>query len=453
MDLIESATIKPREGLLPELRGPKTDEQSSIAWVQAQVKKYGKCELDLPFKAAGQAADQPTTGGRATAKMPAPVLDHLRASNDPTGICLTALHVLVQRYTTAADGLYGVFGVGGGAPAIAFVDATGPATPLSEVMGTCNDAWRGAKARAEDCAALASQMNGSMPRPPVVLSLCDRNLNAGDRGVLLAVDVMLNDGTIAVSWSEDTLDTTYVKTLPEHLLALLQALCNDTQGPALLVDYLSDSECKLLTIECNDTTAVLPPGCTHNFMTAAAQKDPTHPAIICGGGVWNYGQLDDWSSKTASMLQSQHGVGPNTRVGVYLERRLELVGCLLAVMKAGATYVPLDPLYPRDRIAMMVEDGEITTLITSQGLMEAAAQVVTDANVKCSVIAIDEAETVAAIESQKPQAVWETDAESLAYIIFTSGSTGRPKVWAPTTRTILEKDGPNHLGLWCIVPP
>eukprot|EP01048_Picozoa_sp_COSAG05_P024924 COSAG05_NODE_6097_length_1022_cov_1.604550_2_plen_201_part_01 len=141
----------------------------------------------------------------------------------------------------------------------------------------------------------------------------------------------------------------------------------------------------------------------------------------------SYADLDVWSSKLASLLQSQYAIAPGTRVGIYLERRLELVGSLLAVMKAGVTYVPLDPVYPRDRIAMMVEDGQISVVLTSNDLAETAAKIVTDAHVKCSVVSVDSEETKVATEAQQPPKTWETDVQSIAYIIFTSGSTGRPK--------------------------
>ena len=427
--------------------------EPTTEWLSAKFLQYGSCRLDLPFKLAdddgassGPAAGPPagvtaTAGSRYISRQvstPDKLSNYLRSAADPTGACLAAVHSLVQSYTAPADALYGVRGLGdSGSPAFVFADESSPTASLDTVMAGCSDAWKSAKPHAAGCGKIAAaaehNSNGEgPPQPEVYLQLTAQpEAMAPADGTLLAVDIDVGSATISVTWDGKTLDSTYVKQMPEHLLAFLSTLCEHSEAAALSVDYLTADERQLLSVDCNETSADFPRVCTHNILKATAQKLPAQPALICGDATWSYAQLDEWSDKAATYMKTQHKVGPNTRVGVYLERRVELVGCLLAIMKCGATYVPLDPVYPRDRIAMMVEDGQTTALITSEALMGAADQIVEDAKVKCSIIAIDNQTVQTAIGDQElPGDVadtWNTDPESLAYIIFTSGSTGRPK--------------------------
>ena len=140
-------------------------------------------------------------------------------------------------------------------------------------------------------------------------------------------------------------------------------------------------------------------------------------ALIAGEEKFSYQDLDQRANQLASFLLSQ-GVGPEALVGVLLDRKPQMLIALLAVLKAGAAYVPLDPAYPAERIGYIVENAEISLLLSSKRLQHAATGVPKSTRF----VALEE---VAAHESQ--EVLSQADPDNLAYVIYTSGSTGKPK--------------------------
>lgn len=267
------------------------NEGISKAWLHAQRSKFGACALDLPFKRAAAITPRKAAGTTsAVASLPANVKAKLTALNDPTVVCLASLHALLQRYTSPNDGLYGVQGSDGPA-SICYLGASDETTSLSSLQAECDAALRVARPHASNCIALAGHMNGSMPRPMVHLTVSDDRpfkgaKNKAGQGILLVVDVSLRDGTITVTWDPLCLESSYIEKTPDHLLPLIASLCTDAPGGALATDYLSAAERQLLVRDCNQTEAPVPPGCTHNFLTAAAAESPAHPAVIYGDQTW-----------------------------------------------------------------------------------------------------------------------------------------------------------------------
>ena len=140
-------------------------------------------------------------------------------------------------------------------------------------------------------------------------------------------------------------------------------------------------------------------------------------ALIAGEEKFSYQELDQRANQLASFLLSQ-GVGPEALVGVLLDRKPQMLIALLAVLKAGAAYVPLDPAYPAERIGYIVEDAEISILLSSKRLQHAATGVPQSTRF----VALEE---IAAHESH--EVLSQADSDNLAYVIYTSGSTGKPK--------------------------
>lgn len=153
---------------------------------------------------------------------------------------------------------------------------------------------------------------------------------------------------------------------------------------------------------------------------AQAAKSPEAVALIAGDRQLSYFELNARVCRLASHLQSL-GVGPDSLVGVALERSELLVISLLAVLKAGGAYVPLDPDFPRERVAGMIEDSGMRVLLTSANVLS-QLQLAHD---QCQVI------DVAQLTLDEPAGLAEahpdTDSRNLAYVIYTSGSTGKPK--------------------------
>ena len=148
-----------------------------------------------------------------------------------------------------------------------------------------------------------------------------------------------------------------------------------------------------------------------------AKTNPAKVALIAGDENFSYQDLDQKADQLASFLLSQ-GVAPETLVGVLLDRKPQMLIAVLAVLKAGAAYVPLDPAYPSERIGYIVEDAEISILLSSKRLQHAATRVPQSTRF----VALEEI-----VESGSHEVISQAEPENLAYVIYTSGSTGKPK--------------------------
>ncbi len=148
------------------------------------------------------------------------------------------------------------------------------------------------------------------------------------------------------------------------------------------------------------------------------KKNPKKTAVSFYGRSLDYQGLDEQSNQFANYLLSL-GVPKNAVIGIYLERSLEMLIAMLGIMKAGAAYVPLDPIYPKDRLEFMLADTEAKLLITSSALNNTLNN-----NIPC--VLVDELGDALSVHAVS-RPTTELHAEDLAYIIFTSGSTGKPK--------------------------
>ncbi|HEX2077915.1 MAG TPA: amino acid adenylation domain-containing protein, partial [Longimicrobium sp.] len=158
--------------------------------------------------------------------------------------------------------------------------------------------------------------------------------------------------------------------------------------------------------------------CVHELVSAQAARTPGAAAVVFRGETLSYAELETRANRLAHHLR-RLGVGPETRVGVCLERTPELVAALLAVLKAGGVYVPLDPTYPRERLGCMQEDAGVSLVLTARALADVLPT-------GTRTLALDAAR--AAVEAEPDEAP-ETGVlpENLSHVIFTSGSTGRPR--------------------------
>lgn len=171
-------------------------------------------------------------------------------------------------------------------------------------------------------------------------------------------------------------------------------------------------------IEWNRTEADYPRARTiADCFAAQVARTPEARALIAGERTLTYRELDEQSNRLAHRLQAL-GVGPDTLVGVGMERSATLVVSLLAILKAGGAYVPLDLNFPKDRLALVIEDSGLPLLLTTAGARN---------RIPAAGITIVDAEDAAlTLQSAEPPASAAAP-HNLAYVIYTSGSTGRPK--------------------------
>jgi len=150
-----------------------------------------------------------------------------------------------------------------------------------------------------------------------------------------------------------------------------------------------------------------------------ADRSPRLPALVAGETAYDYGELEERANRLGNHLR-RSGVRPGSLVGVALDRSAELPVAFLAVLKAGAVYLPLDPAYPEERLSYMIGDAGMSALITRSGLLRAAVAP------EVLVVDLDGCEArIAACPPDRPRRTPHPD--DAAYVIYTSGSTGRPK--------------------------
>ncbi|RKH75115.1 amino acid adenylation domain-containing protein, partial [Corallococcus sp. AB032C] len=183
---------------------------------------------------------------------------------------------------------------------------------------------------------------------------------------------------------------------------------------------LTDAERQQVLVDWNATATDFPRDATlHSLIEAQVERTPDAVALAFEGRTLTYRELDARANQLAHALIAR-GVGPEVRVGLLLERSLELVVALLATLKAGGAYVPFDPAYPAQRLAWMLEDARPAVLLAQEHLLSRLPA--HDARVLCLDTQWDDV-ALQPRHAPPPRA----SADGLAYVIFTSGSTGRPK--------------------------
>lgn len=216
----------------------------------------------------------------------------------------------------------------------------------------------------------------------------------------------------------------------ERMLSAYQSLLRglSSAGPEQKITrlpLLEAAQQRRLLWEWNSTEREYPAdACLHDLFTRQAQTSGQEAAVIEAAGQLTYAELDRRSNQLARYLKSRQ-VGPETPVGICLDRSSAMVISLLAVLKAGGAYVPLDPRYPPERLAFMLEDARPPLVISRKAIAEnllAGAS----ARAESLVLDLDELSPEIACQDDRPLAN-TANPDNLAYIIYTSGSTGNPK--------------------------
>ncbi|MBY6244212.1 AMP-binding protein, partial [Methylosinus sp. Sm6] len=170
--------------------------------------------------------------------------------------------------------------------------------------------------------------------------------------------------------------------------------------------------------------------CVHELFEAQAARTPAATAVVQDGRRLTYAELNAQANRLAHYLR-RLGVGPDARVAVCLDRSPELVTALLAVLKAGGAYAPLDPSYPAERLSYMLRDSSPVVVLTGPGGAHRIAGLLDGSPALASLRTIDlvaDAELWARDADADPQpAAVGLQPRHLAYVIYTSGSTGQPK--------------------------
>ncbi|MCX4692920.1 non-ribosomal peptide synthetase [Streptomyces sp. NBC_01408] len=229
--------------------------------------------------------------------------------------------------------------------------------------------------------------------------------------------------TIRLSHREDLLDAATTEYLGACLLRALRMLAGETQTPVGRVD-VRDASRRVLPAASYGPDAPVPAPLPVLFEGCVAAF-PGVVAVEAGGVSLSYGELDARVNRLARLLVLR-GVGVESRVVVALPRSVDAVVALLAVVKSGAAYVPVDPGYPVERVGWVVEDSAPVLVVSESSVAGVFADVFAGAGVP--VVLLDDAGVVAELAGLSPVSLGVVPAlSSAAYVIYTSGSTGRPK--------------------------
>ncbi|MBB4635033.1 non-ribosomal peptide synthetase [Longimicrobium terrae] len=225
---------------------------------------------------------------------------------------------------------------------------------------------------------------------------------------------------LSVGYDESRFDAGTIDRLLEQLARVLDQLADDPDRRLGSVALADEAERETMVHAWNRTERPYPRNvCIHELFESMVRERPDAPALAWNDLHLTYAELDARANRLAHHLV-RRGVGPESRVGVLLERGAELIVSLLAILKAGGCYVPLDPAYPAERLGLMLADAGVRVLLTRRGVADVP---VVDG---LDVIHLDTIDDALAAERADAPRGGASD-ESLAYIVYTSGSTGKPK--------------------------
>ncbi|HEV7515528.1 MAG TPA: condensation domain-containing protein, partial [Thermoanaerobaculia bacterium] len=224
-------------------------------------------------------------------------------------------------------------------------------------------------------------------------------------------------------YATDLFDASTVARWLCHLEVLLGAVVVNPERRLAELPLLRPAELHQVTTEWNDTAVPRATGLgLHRLLGAQAERTPEAVALTCEGASLSYAELHRRAATVAARLR-RVGIGAEHRVGIAMERSLELLPALWGVLEAGAAYLPLDPEYPAERLAAMLDDARPSALLTAAHLLPGLPAT------PCPAILVEAG--VEAGERLPPCPAGTrpdlSDDGQLAYVIYTSGSTGRPK--------------------------
>jgi len=265
--------------------------------------------------------------------------------------------------------------------------------------------------------------------PGLSLSALEAETGTSTFDLTLSMSELPDGLDASIEYNTDLFDRDTIDRMLAHFELLLEGILDHPDDSVSILPLLSPAEREQVLYAWNATGRDYPLDrlTVVDLVDAQAARTPHALALV-----WSapdtppeaalrltYAELGARSNRLARLLRSLE-VGPNIPVGVCLERGLDLVVAVLAVLKAGGAYLPLDPNYPAERLAYMLEDSSVPVLLTQQSLLSGLPP--------CSarVICLDEQAASIAALSADPLPVFSTP-EDLAYLIYTSGSTGRPK--------------------------
>lgn len=224
--------------------------------------------------------------------------------------------------------------------------------------------------------------------------------------------------TATVIYNTDLFEEATIRNLMTHYQVLLEACVTCPDDQIASMPLLSTAQYHHLVT--SQKISDKPSGLVHELFAAQAERMPDALALVYGDECLTYAELDRRSSNFATMLRL-YGIEPGALVGVCLHRSFELIVGLLGILKAGGVYVPLDPAYPAQRLALMMHEAALQLVITRHGILSALPAI------ERVVLYLDDIEMQQRISLPQENRWSEERGLRMLYVIYTSGSTGQPK--------------------------
>jgi surfactin family lipopeptide synthetase A len=446
------------------------------AWLQGEIletqlqywkeKLDGVATLELPTDRARPAAAS-DRGASESFRFPKEATMGLRQLSQREGVTLfisllTGFHILLARYSGQSDiavgtpiagrnrreieGLIGFFVN----TLVMRVDLGGDPT-VRELLGRVRESALGAYAHQDlpfEKLVEELQPNRSLNHTPlfqvmfafqsaplpvaqigsVTAEVLEIEATASKFDLLLSLRDTGNDISGVVGYNSDLFNRSTIQRLIQHFQVLIQGLIAHPNQRFSLLPLMSETEKRMLVWNWNKTETEFDRDiCIHQVIEGRAQEIPDATAVIFEHQRISYSELERRANQVASFLR-RRGVGPEMRVGLMVERSIELVVWMIGILKAGGAYTPIDPAYPKLRRELIIEDSMLELIVSDQTMerLEGLTQLILTQAVR------DE------VERESPgRAESGVTSGNLAYVIYTSGSTGRPKGVALAHRGVI----------------
>ncbi len=238
----------------------------------------------------------------------------------------------------------------------------------------------------------------------------------------------------SLEYSTDLFDDATITRLLVHYQRLLSAIVENPEQNVLDLPLLSDAEERQLLYDWNEVAPLTESELMlHELFEEQVKRTPDHVALVFEDEKLTYRQLNLRADELAQHLR-ELGVGPETPVGIFMERSIEIVIAVLGILKAGGAYVPLDIEHPKERLAFMLDDARPPVLLTQRRLIDRLPELKA-----VQAVCIDELSSRNGVKVQTASgdAPLRPRGESPAYVIYTSGSTGTPKGVVVTHANVL----------------
>ncbi|MEH2022777.1 non-ribosomal peptide synthetase [Nostoc sp.] len=232
-----------------------------------------------------------------------------------------------------------------------------------------------------------------------------------------------------IVYSTDLFDQATIRRMLDHFKTLLSSIVANPEQRLKNLPLLNEAELYQILVGWNNTNATYPDNkCIHQLFEEQVYHHPDSIALIFGNEQITYQELNRRSNKLAQYLQTI-GVGSEILVGICISQSIEMIVGLLGILKAGGAYLSLDPSYPQERLKFMLEDAQVSVLLTQEKLLKSFEYFLNP------IVCIDK-DWKNITHKNKNNVESSVTSNNLAYVIYTSGSTGKPKGVAITHKAV-----------------